>query len=291
MAANLKNETPTRPVLRYHGGKWNLAKWIISYFPEHRIYVEPFGGAASVLLQKSRAFSEVYNDLDGEIANLFRVLRDPSQARELQRLLELTPYARSEFEAAYSTAPDPIEAARRLVIRSFMGIGCNAVTREFRTGRGRPSTGFRAVLEPNGALRGQGWVSYTSEVKAFTERLRGVVIESLPAIEVIERFDRHDSLIYCDPPYPKSTRDKGDDYRFEMSDDEHRELAAVLRRAKGAVIISGYACDLYDLELYPDWRREQREGFADQAKPRTEVLWLNKSAEERLKAKRTPLFS
>ena len=279
MSTNLKTvEKPTRPILRYHGGKWNLAEWIISFFPDHKAYVEPFGGAASVLLQKARSKSEVYNDLDGEITGLFRVLRDPAQARELRRLLELTLYARTEFESAFLTSADPIEAARRLIVRSFMGIGCNAVTRDGRGGIGKPQTGFRSVLEPNGALRARGWMEYPRDIKSFTERLRGVVIEALPALEAIRRFDSTRTLFYCDPPYPKSTRDKGNDYRFEMSDDEHRELAGELRRAQGLIVVSGYACALYDEELFADWHRESRAGFADRAKPRTEVLWLNDAA-------------
>src|SRR3990167_11343170 len=104
---------PTRPVMRYHGGKWRLAPWVIEHFPEHRVYTEAFGGGASVLMRKPRSYAEVYNDLDGEIVNVFRVLRDPSQARELERLLRLTPFARSEFETSYITDGDPLEQARR----------------------------------------------------------------------------------------------------------------------------------------------------------------------------------
>src|SRR3954466_7106373 len=97
-----------RPVLRWHGGKWKLAPWIISHFPPHRIYVEPFGGAASVLLRKTPAFSEIYNDLDGEAVNLFQVLRRPADAGRLIELLELTPFARAEFEDSYAECEDPV---------------------------------------------------------------------------------------------------------------------------------------------------------------------------------------
>src|SRR5690606_37285917 len=113
--------TMNRPVLRYHGGKWNLAPWSISHFPKHRIYVEPFGGAASVLLRKPRTDSEVYNDLYGEVVNLFRVLRNPTQARELIRIVTLTPYSRQEFEDAYIADGDPIEQARRTLVRAYLG--------------------------------------------------------------------------------------------------------------------------------------------------------------------------
>ena len=94
---------PTRPVLRWHGGKWLLAPWIIGHFSEHRVYVEPFGGAGSVLMRKPRCYAEVWNDLDGEVVNLFRVLRS-ARAQELVDVIRLTPFARDEFVAAYEAA-------------------------------------------------------------------------------------------------------------------------------------------------------------------------------------------
>lgn len=103
----------TRPVLRYHGGKWRLAPWIIQHFPPHRTYVEPYGGAASVLMRKPRSYAEVYNDLDGEVCSLFRVLREPASAVELRRLVALTPFARDEFALSYVPSPDPIEYGAR----------------------------------------------------------------------------------------------------------------------------------------------------------------------------------
>ena len=103
----------TRPLVRYHGGKWMLAPWIIAHFPPHRTYVEPFGGGGSVLLRKTRSYAEVYNDLGGEIVNLFRVAR--ARGEELARLVELTPFARAEFAESYEPAEDELEEARRLI--------------------------------------------------------------------------------------------------------------------------------------------------------------------------------
>lgn len=103
-------------MLRYHGGKWRLAPWIIGFFPPHRVYVEAFGGAASVLMRKPRSYAEVYNDLYGDIVSLFRVLRDPSSAQELERRLRLTPFARDELESAYEPAVDAIDAAQKMGI-------------------------------------------------------------------------------------------------------------------------------------------------------------------------------
>lgn len=131
---------PRRPILRYHGGKWLLAEWIISNFPPHRVYVEPFGGAASVLLQKRRTYAEIYNDLDGEVVNLFRVVRD--DGLRLRQMLELTPFARDEFKLSYETSDDPIEQARRTVVRSFMGFGSNSHNKltGFRSNSNRSGT-------------------------------------------------------------------------------------------------------------------------------------------------------
>ena len=125
---------PTRPVLRYHGGKWKLAPWIIDHFPPHNIYVEPFGGAASILMRKSRSCGEVYNDIDGDVVNIFRVLQDPEKANELSKRVSLTAFARAEFRAAYGKPSDEIDAAHKMIVRSFMGFGRASMTREHVTG-------------------------------------------------------------------------------------------------------------------------------------------------------------
>ena len=270
---------PSRPVLRYHGGKWRLAPWIISYFPQHRIYTEAFGGGASVLLRKARSYSEVYNDLDGEIVNVFRVLRDPEAGTELKRQLLLTPFAHEEFDLSYEACPDPMEQARRTIARSFMGFGSAAASGN--------NTGFRANSNRSGTTPAHDWANYPNRIPAFIERLSGVVLENKQAALIIDQHDQEDCLHYVDPPYPHSTRRVGNpycqkDYRHEMSDDEHRDLAKVLHGVKGMVVLSGYPCELYDLELYPDWRRIQRRAHADGARDRVEVLWLNRAAAVRV---------
>lgn len=263
---------PSRPALRWHGGKWLLAPWIHEHLPKHRVYVEPFGGAASVLLRKKRSYAEVYNDLDVEVVNLFRVLQ--SRSAELHTLLRLTPFARDEFNLAYGAVTDDVERARRLIIRSFMGFGSNGHARV---------TGFRANSNRSGTTPAHDWVNYVEVLPLLIERLAGVVIENRNAVDVISAHDGPETLLYVDPPYVHSTRsDMGKDYAHELTDDDHRQLASVLHKVRGMVVLSGYPCEMYN-ELYAGWRVETRNSLADGARERTECLWINEAASVRLK--------
>jgi DNA adenine methylase len=263
------SSAPTRPVLRYHGGKWRLAPWIIDHFPEHRTYVEPFGGGGSVLMRKPRSYAEVYNDLDGELVNLFRVLRDADAGERLAWLLARTPFARDEFVLAYEPCDDPVEQARRTVVRSIMGFGSNAHNQR---------TGFRSNSNRSHTVPAHDWGNYPATLAVVLDRMRGVVVENRDALELIPQHDSTEALFYVDPPYPAGTRDNGPDYAHEMTDEQHRTLAATLHGVEGFVVLSGYPCDLYDAELYPDWKRVTRKALADGARARTEVLWLNPRA-------------
>lgn len=276
--------TPDRPVLRWHGGKWLLAPWIIEHLPPHRCYVEPFGGAASVLLRKPRAYAEIYNDLDSHVVGLFRVLRDPAQAARLVQELELTPFARGEFMLSYQEAEDPVEAARRLVVRSFMGFGSDGATGEYRTG-------FRSASNRSGTTPAHDWRNYPASLVGIIDRLRGVVIENRDALEVMRRHDGVDTLHYVDPPYmlelrSRTNRRKGaaGNYRHELTTERHVELLATLNSLAGMVVLSGYPSVAYDAGL-PGWERIERRALADGARERTEVLWLNPPAASSL---RTP---
>lgn len=263
---------PARPLLRYHGGKWMLAPWIISHLPRHRIYVEPFGGAASVLLRKPRSYAEVYNDLDGEVVNLFRVCRE--RPAELVRGIEWTAYARDEYRLAFEETDDPLESARRMVVRSFMGFGSNAVQRAVKSG-------FRANASRSGTTPAHDWRHLPPNLLAVAERLRGVTIENRPAAEVIAQQDGPTTLVYADPPYVRETRSNKmhghHGYTHEMTDADHKDLAEVLRGVRGMVALSGYRCDMYDA-LYAGWRRIDRDALADGARKRVESLWLNDAA-------------
>lgn len=180
----------SRPILRWHGGKWILAPWIIQNMPEHRVYVEPFGGAASVLLRKPRSYAEIYNDLDDDVVNLFQVLRGP-RSSELIAALKLTPFAKSEFEQAYLECDDPVEKARRLITRSFQGFGSNGHARK---------TGFRSNSNKSGTTPAREWANYPAQLTTAVERLSGVVILKNDAIKCMENHDSPETLHYVDPP-------------------------------------------------------------------------------------------
>lgn len=259
-----------RPVLRWHGGKWMLAPWILAHLPAHRVYVEPFGGAASILLRKPRCYAEVYNDLDVEVVNLFGVLRSP-RAGDLVTAVRLTPFAREDFAAAYLAADDPVERARRLIVRSFMGFGSNGHNR---------ATGFRANSNRSGTTPAHDWANYPDALADVIERLRGVVIENRDALAVMAAHDGPETLHYVDPPYVFSTRsDLSKDYAHEMTDEDHARLLDFLLTVRGMVVLSGYPHPLYD-ERLRGWQRVERASLADGARKRTEVLWKNPAASQ-----------
>lgn len=252
---------PTRCAIRYHGGKWVLAPKIVAAFPQHRTYVEPFAGGASVLLRKPRSQVELINDLDDEIVTLHRVLRD--RGEDLRHRLELTPYCRAEFELSYERASDPVEQARRTIVRCFQGHGANAFG---------VRTGFRSNSKRNASA---DWARYSDALHRLTARLRGVIIERADAFDILRQHDRPDTLFYIDPPYCPTLRGFGRDYRYELSESDHVRLAAALSELQGAAVISGYRSDLYDT-LFSDWIRIDFPSRAEDRTPRTECIWLSR---------------
>lgn len=276
-------DAPKRPALRYYGGKWNLAPWIISHFPKHLNYVEPCGGAASVLLQKPRSPLETYNDLDGNVVNFFRVLRD--QPDELIRKIKLTPWAREEYEDCLLTSSDSVEKARRFFSAACMSF--NGATRDDKSTYGwRNTTDHR--LRPATA-----WDIQNNDLMSIAERLIGVQIEHRDWREVFERLDNDAALIYLDPPYVQEERTKGFWYAHEWKTDDHATAAAMMRSAVGYVVVSGYACPLY-IDLYErhGWQRVDKEAQTNSGGKRIESLWLSPRTQEALgKPQQSGLFS
>lgn len=275
------------PALRYHGAKFRLAPWVLGFFPEHTRYVEPFGGAAGVLLQKKPCYAEVYNDLDGEIVNFFRVLRDPEQCSQLIEACLLTPYARDEFDDAFREGAGAVERARRLAVRAAMGFGSAGAT--------KGTTGLRVDSNRQYAHAAHLWARYPEQLSLIGKRLAGVFIENRPAVDVLRQHDCPDTLHYCDPPYVLSTRDPraarsgSSYYRHEMDDTQHEELLAVLKDLHGMVVVSGYSTSLYEHAL-AGWERHTTQARISAGRGtdmREEVLWLSPAASEAL---RRPLF-
>lgn len=258
------NTKMKRPILRYFGGKYRLAPWIISNFPEHKIYVEPYGGAASVLMQKPRAYAEIWNDLDESVFNLFSILRQMESSIDLRSVLEMTPYSRREFELAHIYHPDPVENARRLIIRSFMGFGADSVTNI------NSKTGFRSNSNRSGSTPAHDWINYPAVLRDFTNRLKGVVIENKNALKIMKEHDSKDTLHYIDPPYPIDLR-RGGRYKHEMNLDDHIELCEFVKSLNGKVIISGYDHKIYNSLK---WKKVTTSARADKGGLRTEILWI-----------------
>jgi DNA adenine methylase len=256
-----------RPVLRYHGGKWRLAPWIIQHMPKHEVYVEPFGGAASVLLRKQPSRIEVYNDLDESVVNLFRILRDPARAAALRQAVSLTPFSRREFAACWEVSEDPIEEARRLIVRSFQALG-----NKHRLSR----NGWRTRTAKAKWSPCVSWNGWPEQIPEFVGRLRDVIIEAMDWEKLLRVYDDPATLWYVDPPYVHETRAAGhtEMYVSELTNEDHSRLLDRLKAAKGMVMLSGYAHPLYEKALR-GWRRRERPARAQTNVPRTEVLWMN----------------
>jgi DNA adenine methylase len=254
-----------RPALKYYGAKWNLAPWIISHFPKHDNYIEPCGGTAAVLLQKQPSALEVFNDLDSNVVNFFRVLRDRQD--ELIEKIKLTPYAREEFEYCRQRSNDELENARRFFVGCWMSISCTSFDK---------TSGWRSTSYWK-QLRVIHVVSYKSAIENLyhvADRFKYVQIENRPAQYVIERYDNKDSLIYFDPPYVKETRSQKNQYNLEVDNQFHIDCAELLKQCKGAVIVSGYNCELYE-QLYGNWQRFDKEVLNNSGNKRIESIWLS----------------
>lgn len=256
-----------KPVLRYPGAKWRLAPWIVSFFPPHEIYIEPFCGSCAVLLEKSPARSETVSDLNGRLVNFFRVLRD--EPERLAALLALTPYARAEWELGREPSDDPIEDARRFAVQIWMSFG----------GKHGTLSGWRHDM--NAARRGGSmpaeWAGLPARIWPVAARLRQVHIECRPALEMIAQA-APGSLLFCDPPYLPALIGTDRLYAHTLTNDEHADLLHALIRHAGPVVLCAYRSALYD-ELLPGWTRLDRPVTVYRGAARVESLYLSPSAQ------------
>jgi len=253
---------PARPALKYYGGKWKIANWIISFFPSHTNYVEPCGGAASVLLIKPRSPLETYNDLDHRVVNFFKVLRE--RPEELISLIRLTPWSRIELENSQILAIDPLEDARRFFVTSWQSISTAGRSwRSLADYTKRPRSHVMDMIE-------------IDHLHAVAYRLKNAQLECRDALEVIKIYDNNSTLTYFDPPYLHSVRVNKDFYTCEVDEDYHIKAAGLLNQCKGFVVVSGYACPEYTL-LYEDngWKRFDKPVVCNAGARRTESVWLS----------------
>jgi DNA adenine methylase len=261
-----------RIVFGWYGGKYSHLNWLLPLLPKTPNYCEPFGGSGAVLLNREPSSVETYNDIDGEVVNFFRVLRD--HKKKLIEAIGLTPFSREEFHIAcqdFGPHLSELERARRFFVRA----------RQVRTGLAQTASLGRWANCMNTSRNGMSgvvsrWLGSMKGLADVAERLLRVQIENRPAIEILQVYDSPQTLFYCDPPYPHEVRGDSKAYGFEMSDAEHQELAEVLNRIKGLAAVSGYRCDLMD-RLYKGWRREAAAAKKCHSvkKPRAEVLWMN----------------
>ena len=261
----------------WYGGKYSHLDWLLPLLPNSTHYCEPFGGSAAVLINRKPSPVETYNDIYGDVVNFFRVLRE--QKDVLVEAIGLTPFSREEFELAISSEESisDLERARRFYI----------LARQVRTGLAQKASSGRwahCLLTSRAGMAGavSRWLGAVEDLPLIAQRLLRVQIENAPAIEVIKRYDSEETLFYCDPPYPHSSRGDSNAYANEMTDEQHRALAKVLRNVRGKVALSSYNSPLMD-ELYGDWQRvESKEKIIHSVKTtRTEVLWINYELEEK----------
>ena len=266
-----------KAIFRYPGSKWTIAPWIVDHFPEgyeKMVYLEPFAGSLAVFFNKLPGTIEVVNDLDGDIVNFFRVLRE--RPDELQQAIALTPYSREEYDLAFEVCEDPLERARRFMVIANMGVGAKRATK----------SGWKccASKDPGGCV--VKWSSVMNVIKPAAARLRGtttnlVHIENTDALDLIKRFDSKDVLMYVDPPYVRSTRKSGELYKHEMDDMQHLELLQVLAKSKAKIVLSGYDCEWYSQELQ-GWNKDQIPARMTVGVG-METIWMNYDHEAQMK--------
>ena len=261
-----------KAIIRYPGSKWSIADWIIDHFPaeyEWMVYLEPCVGSGAVFFNKAPGAVETINDLDSNIVNLFYVLRE--QPEELKRVLALTPYSREEYDRAFEPCEDPLEKARRYMVKTTQAIGAKMA--------GTSKCGWRNHKQMKIGGTACKWGGITATIDVAAARLRGdtthlVQIEHMDALRLIERYNNPDVLMYIDPPYVRSVRKSGALYAHEMNLAGQKQLLSLITQSRAKIVISGYDSDLYNTAL-DGWRKASTMSQTTSAKMATEVIWMN----------------
>jgi DNA adenine methylase len=254
-----------------------MAPWIIEHFPEHYSYVEPFGGGASVLLRKPASQLEVYNDIDGDVVNFFRVLREKPD--ELVKVIELTPFAREEYEISWERTDDEVERARRLYIKTKQGYGSHT----------NKKSGWRwEKTKKSGRTAIGGWNKPLNHLLEHARRLRECQIDNDNYLVVIDRYDTPDTLFYLDPPYVESTLKSKHAYQFSLTDEQHEELLTKIKKISGMVIISMLNHPMYN-EMLSEWKKNTKERYTQNGNKYFECIWISPNAQKNSKQMRMEL--
>ncbi len=254
-----------KSLLNYPGSKRRIASWLISHMPPHHSYLEPFFGGGAVLFEKSPARIETINDLDGNVVNFFRVIREQETRERLKEWISLTPYSREVYDSTFQNEPqDPIERAGYFAIQAMQSHGFRLSEKQ---------SWKKDVYGREAAYALKNWIKFPEYLVEMAIRLKYVQIENRPALEVIRAFNHENVLIYADPPYVMETRGRKQ-YRYEMTDVNHEELLETLCKSQAMVMLSGYDNSLYDTYL-KNWNRDEIEVRTHNQQRRTEVLWMN----------------
>ena len=258
-------------ILKYPGAKNRLAEWLLTFIPEHKVYLEPFFGSGGLFFSKVPSKIETVNDIDGEVYNLFKMIRDFPD--ELAKMVEMTPYSRDEYGNAYLSGENDnnIERARRFLVRCWMGMGSSNVYKN----------GFRSSQQGNSPRTTKHWAEVPDRILLAAERLKEAQVENLDAVELMERYNTSDVFIYLDPPYLPGTR-KGYLYKHEMTVQDHRRLLKTAAEHPGKILISGYDNDLYN-EILNGWNKECKQTQAEGGVKRVETVWYNYCMEYQMK--------
>ena len=234
-------------VLKYPGAKQRIADWIIQNMPEHEVYLEPYFGSGAVFFSKTPVKIETLNDINGDIYNYFRVIRENAAA--LAKQIEMTPDSREEYENCFkeiSENDDPVEQARKFAVRCWFGFGSSNVYKN----------GFRSSQSRRSPQTTKQWNVLPDRILRSAERLKNAQIEQLDAIELIRRYDTPDVFIYLDPPYLPGIR-KSHLYKQEMTEEQHVELLKEIKEHPARIMISGYENDLYN-SMLSGWEKKQK---------------------------------
>ena len=249
-----KARAPCSPI-NWFGGKGIIKSWILEHFDgyPHHIYVEPYGGGASVLIAKEPAPVEVYNDLNGALVDFFLVLADPKRFKQFQRVVSGLPHSRKmfyDFRSEYAKEKDQIvRVAKWFYVARKSFSGC-----------------FGGSWSHNIAASAHGmpghcskWLTVMDRLPEVHARLQRVQIEHLSALQILEKYDSPQTFFYLDPPYILETRKGGKIYEHEMTDADHEALVEKLLRIQGSACLSGYEHPIYRPLLKSGWTIEKRE--------------------------------